>query len=253
MDKPLLSIVVPALNEEDNILAAVSTALKAFDDLRIPGEVLVINDGSTDKTGQIVKDLMSKEGSRVRLINHDKPHGMGASFWDGAGKASGEIVSMFPGDNETKPYEALRYLKLLDDVDIVVPFVFNKNVRPQFRNVLSFVYKMIINLTFNTAFHYTNGTVIYRKCILMDLAYHDCSFFFQTDILIRLAKKGYLFAEVPYSLGVRGAGKSKALSFSSFLKIAKGYLRLVRDIYFKRESYLARYKFNKDSMSAKRY
>lgn len=253
MDKPLLSIVIPALNEENNILAAVDAVLKAFDGLMISGEVIVINDGSTDKTQELVKGLMSKEGARISLINHDAPQGIGASFWDGVDKASGEIVSMFPGDNENNPYETLRYLKLLEDVDMVVPFVFNKKARSRFRNILSYVYKLIINLTFNTSFNYTNGTVLYRKCILMDLSYRNRGFFFQTDILIRLARKGYLFAEVPYSLGVREAGKSKAVSFTSFFKVTKGYLKLIKDMYFKREAYLNRYKFNKDSVSAKRY
>lgn len=253
MNKTYLSIIMPALNEENNIIQAVNTALKAFDDLKILGEVIVINDGSSDKTEELIKGLMLEEGARISLINHDMPQGIGASFWDGVDKAGGEAVVMLPGDNENNPYEILRYLKLLEDVDLIVPFVFNKKARSKFRNMLSYVYKLIINLTFNTSFNYTNGTILYRKCVLTDFTYRDFGFFFQTDILIRLARKGYLFAEVPYSLETRGTGESKAVSFSSFLKVAKGYLKLVIDMYFKGEFYLNKYKFNKDSVSIKRY
>lgn len=253
MDKTFLSVIMPALNEENNIIQAVKSTLKSFDDLKILGEVIVINDGSSDKTEALVKGLIREEGVRVKLISHDTPQGIGASFWDGVRNSSGEIVSMFPGDNENNPYETLRYLALMEDVDMVVPFVFNKKARSRFRNILSYIYKLIINLTFNTSFNYTNGTVLYRKCALTDLGYHSRGFFFQTDILIRLARKGYLFAEVPYSLGVREAGKSKAISLTSFLKIAKGYLKLIKDMYFRREIYLNKYKFNKDSVSQKRY
>jgi hypothetical protein len=78
-------------------------------------------------------------------------------------------------------------------------------------------------------------------------------FFFQTEILIKVAKRGYLFAEVPYKLGLRPEGVSKAVTFSSFLKVVKGYFRLVRDIYFNKTAKDVQGKFSEDSKSAKRY
>ncbi|HAH33027.1 MAG TPA: hypothetical protein DCL44_12010 [Elusimicrobia bacterium] len=251
MNKIYLSVVMPALNEEKNILAAAGETLKAFDEMKISGEILIVNDGSFDRTMELVKGLAVKEG-RVRVINHAEPLGIGASFWNGVDGASGEIVTMFPGDNENKPLEALRYLGLLGDVDIVVPFVVNKKARPALRNLLSYIYTLVINLTFNTSFSYTNGTVLYRKCVLSGLNSRSTGFFYQTDILIRLAKKGYLFAEVPYSLGTRGAGESKAVSASSFLTVAKGYFRLFVDLYLRGRLCEGRHKFHPDSMSAKR-
>jgi len=230
MQKTLVSIIMPALNEERNILAAIDNTLKAFDDYGIHGEIIIINDGSTDNTRDLVSDVI-KQNIRLRLINHDTPQGIGASFWDGADNAKGDIVTMLPGDNENDPWEILRYSKLLEQVDIVVPFVFNKEVRSVFRNVLSSVYRFAINTTFGVNFNYTNGTVLYRKSILKELTYRSSGFFFQTDILIRTVKRGYLFAEVPYRLALRNSGASKAVSFPSLLKVVKGYIRLVRDIY----------------------
>lgn len=253
MSNSFLSILMPALNEEESIISAITNTLKDLGDLKIDGEVIVINDGSSDRTLHLVRELISKGESRLRLFNHDVPQGIGASFWDGVDKARGEIVCMLPGDNENDPNEILRYLKLLDDVDMVVPFVYNKYVRSRIRNILSFMYKTVINCTFGASFNYTNGTVLYRKSILKDLSYRSHSFFFQTDVLIRLAKRGYLFAEVPYSLGLRKAGRSKAVSFLSLLQIFSGYLSLVRDIYFKNESKIRKYRFIKDSVSARRY
>jgi len=250
---PFVSILMPALNEEKNILSAVNYTLGAFDDIKIDGEVIVINDGSRDTTPKIVKELMSSEGERIRLINHDTPQGIGASFWDGVLNARGEIVCLLPGDNENDPCEILRYLKLLDDVDMVVPFVFNRDIRTLFRNILSRIYLLIINTTFGVCFNYTNGTILYRKCILNDLPYRGRSFFFQADILVRLVKMGYLFAEVPYGLRSRKAGKSNAISFSAFLEVFKDCLVLVKDVFFKKEGRYRKHKFSKGSVSAKRY
>jgi len=250
---PYISIVMPALNEEANISPAMESTLKAFADNGISGEIVVINDGSTDKTASIVKEMVRKRPDEVRLIEHATPQGIGASFWDGVLAAKGEIVCMLPGDNENEPSEILRYVKLLNDVDMVIPFIYNRWVRPAFRNLLSLVYRLIINSTFGVNLNYTNGTVLYRKSILIDTTYRSKSFFFQTDILIRLIKKGYLFAEVPYRLGLRGSGKSKAVSFPSFWRVIKGYMRLVRDIYFTSGAKTGAGSFSKDSSSLKRY
>jgi len=225
-----ITIIMPALNEERNIEKAVSNSLRALADYGIDGEVLVINDGSRDAT-QAKVEAIRATGAPVSLLNHEKPWGFGASFWDGVDHAQKDVVVVMPGDNENDPWEILRYAALLDHVDIVIPFVFNKKVRSLFRRVLSVVYRTVINLTFKTNLNYTNGTILYRRSILTDLPYRSGSFFFQTDILIRLLNSGYLFAEVPYRLDQRKDGVSKAVSFPSFVKVVKGYLKLIKDQY----------------------
>ncbi len=246
-----VSIIVPALNEEKNIFASVTNVLESFKDFKLKGEVIVINDGSTDKTREIVEDFIKKD-KRIRIINHEISQGIGASFWDGVDNAKGDVVSMFPGDNENDPWEILRYYQLLEHVDIVIPFVFNKEVRSLFRNALSFIYRFIINTTFLVNINYTNGTVLYRKSILKELDYRNKGFFFQTDIVIRQVKKGYLFAEVPYKLGARKKGVSKAVTFPSFFQVVKGYIRLGKEMYHKRNRSENK-DFSVDTLTAKRY
>ncbi len=250
-DKINISVIMPALNEEQNISSAILNTLKAFDDFKINGEVIVINDGSTDKTEEIIVNL-SKKDKRISLVKHSSPKGIGISFWDGVHGAKGDAVVMLPGDNENDPWETFRYVNLLNHVDVVIPFVFNKQVRSIFRNVLSYIYRFIINSTFGVNFNYTNGTILYRKSILSKINCQSTGFFFQTEILIKVAKKGYLFAEVPYRLGLRPEGMSKAVTFPSFIKVVKGYFRLVRDVYFSK-NVKNMDSFSEDSQSAKRY
>ncbi|MDD5584271.1 MAG: glycosyltransferase family 2 protein [Candidatus Omnitrophica bacterium] len=226
---PFLTVVMPALNEEDNIVAAIKNTLEGFDICRIDGELVVVNDGSSDSTPALVREMMKADG-RLRMVEHVRCEGFGASFWDGVDQAKGEAVVFLPGDNENFSVETLRYTKLLEDVDLVMPFVYNKDVRAPLRTFLSSLYCAIINATFSTSFNYTNGTVIYRTSVLKQLTHRCKSFFYQTDIVIRLTKKGYLFAEVPYRLAKREKGKSKAFSFRSVRTLAKDYLRLVWDV-----------------------
>ena len=240
MEKLALSVIMPALNEEKNILEAIAVTLQAMDDCRIDGEIIVVNDGSTDQTDELVAQAM-KEDSRIARICHNSPMGIGKSFWDGVDTAKGEAVIMLPGDNENDPWEIFRYFDLLRHVDIVIPFLYNREVRPLFRNILSFIYRFIINTTFLVNLNYTNGTVLYRKGILLELNSRSTSFFFQTDILVRLVKEGYLFAEVPYKVRTREGGRSKAITFPSFMRVIKGYFHLVKDIYRNGNSKLKKY------------
>jgi glycosyltransferase involved in cell wall biosynthesis len=227
-----LTVVMPALNEEDNVLSAIERTLSAFDHLGIDGEIVVINDGSTDNTGNLVATRVQEE-QRVRMVVHDTPQGIGASFWDGVRVARGAVVTMFPGDDENDPAEALRYFHLFANVDIVVPFISNKGVRSKRREQLSSLFTAIVNLTFRTRLNYTNGTVLYRRAILADLELKSKGFFYQTELLIKAIKRGYLFAEVPNLLRQRRSGTSKAISAKSFYAVVKGYLQLVTDVYFK--------------------
>jgi len=231
-DGPEVTVIMPALNEEKNISLAINNTLKSLDDYNISGEIIVVNDGSKDKTKEIVEEIKLGDG-RVGLINHEQPKGIGACYWEGVDRSRGAIITWIPGDNENDPWEIFRYFRLMEHVDIVIPFIFNKEVRSIFRNIISYFYRFIINTTFGVNFNYTNGTVLFRKPLLIELNHRSYGFFFQSEILIKTVKKGYLFAEVPYRLGLRKEGISKAVSFPSLLKVIKGYLRLVLDCFFK--------------------
>ncbi len=225
---------MPALNEEKNILAALDSVLAALNKFKIKGEIVVVNDGSRDTTPSLVREKIKEFPDKIRMVEHANPQGIGASFWDGVSNSGGDIVCMLPGDNENIPDEILRYVQLTEDVDIVIPFVVNKSIRSTLRVFLSSLFRLVINATFLTSFNYTNGTVLYRKSVLENLNHKTKGFFFQTDILVRLVKQGYLFAEVPYKLKERRMGGSKAITWSSLGGVVLGYLRLARDIYFKR-------------------
>lgn len=244
-----LSVIMPALNEEANIGAALDETLSAFKDVGLRGEIIVVNDGSTDGTRAVVTGK-SQIGDTIVCIDHPRPLGLGASFRDGVLRARGEAVVFIPGDNENEPAEIMRYFHLLQEVDMVVPFVFNKEVRPKFRNLISTVFRMIVNITFAVNFNYTNGTVIYRRRLLQEDINRSDGFFFQTENVVKAVWNGYLFAEVPYRLEMRNAGESKAISLRSLKAVVSDYLRLVKDIYFTKTGREKRP--NRETISGKR-
>ncbi len=221
---------MPSLNEEKNLVNAVRNVIDGFHQFGIDGEVVIVNDGSTDATGKIATELGS-QFPFIQVIHHETPQGIGASFWDGVGKSRGETVTMIPGDGENEASETLRYLPLMEHVDVVIPFVYNKEVRSWGRRLLSVLYRGIINMTFGMTLNYMNGTVIYRKCILQGIALKGKGFFYQTELLIKTIRSGYLFAEVPYALSQRTEGRSKATTLKSLIKVAGNYLSIFADVY----------------------
>jgi len=228
-----ISIIIPCFNEENNIEDVVNLTLKLIDQKKIKGEIIIVNDASTDNSKSIIKKLLLND-KRLKLINHNKNYGIGKSFYDGVSEAKYSYCTMIPGDKENSPLESLRYLYLTNDVDIIVPFIHNFELRSKFIRILSSMFRLIINLSFGTNFNYTNGTVIYKTSLLKNLKLCSTGFFYQTEILIRLVRKGYLFAEVPQLLLERNLGKSKALTIRSFFEVFRSFLILFWSIHIKR-------------------
>jgi glycosyltransferase involved in cell wall biosynthesis len=234
-----ITAIMPSLNEEKNLENAVKNVISSYEQLGINGEIVIVNDGSTDSTGTIAERLKAKNAA-IQVIHHSAPQGIGGSFWDGVKAARGEVVVMMPGDGENDAVEILRYLPLMEQVDMVVPYVFNTQVRSRVRRLVSNLYRGIINITFGMTLNYMNGTVMYRTCILEDITLKGRGFFYQTELLIKCIDRGYLYAEVPYALLQRAAGRSKATSLKSLMHVMKAYLGLFGEIYLSGKKELPR-------------
>lgn len=249
---PTLSVVMPCLNEEANVAAAIDETLRAFDHYDIDGTIVVVNDGSSDGTAEVISGWVERD-SRVSLLSHAQPQGVGASFWDGIRVAKGDFVMLMPGDNENDPLDALCYYYLTQDVDIIVPFIMNVEVRSKARRVISSLYRLVINISFGMNLNYTNGTVIYNRHLLDGIDLKTTGFLYQSELLIKLIRVGYFYAETPHLLAARGSGKSKALTLRSLLNVMGGYLRLVWEVHFTRREGHVDNQLHPASVSHRRY
>src|SRR2546423_2958844 len=105
---PQLSILIPVYNEAATVERAVDALLKA--DLPVSTELIVVDDGSTDGTSQIL-DAAKWPADRVRLLRHDSNQGKGAAIQTALAEASGEITTVFDADLEYEP----------EDLNILLP------------------------------------------------------------------------------------------------------------------------------------
>jgi len=226
----IVTIVVPALNEEANLPGALDGLLEAVLRAGVAAEVIVFNDGSTDRTGEIA-DRYARSDSRIRVVHHPRPRGIGVSFMEAIVEARGNCITWFPGDGENDPDELLKYLDLMNRVDVLVPFVVNRGVRPLVRRFLSALCVRVVNFSFGTNFNYTNGNIIFRTSPLRRLRLRNTGFLCFTEMLVKSVRGGALYAEAPVRLRGRKGGTSKAFSPRAVCAIFSGYLLLLADVY----------------------
>jgi glycosyltransferase involved in cell wall biosynthesis len=94
-----VTIIVPAYNEEKTVGQVLSETISIMDETDVPYEIIVVDDGSTDKTGLIAS------GHKVTLITNEKNRGKGYSLKRALQHAQGDIIVIMDADGEHKPKE----------------------------------------------------------------------------------------------------------------------------------------------------
>ncbi|HOJ41042.1 MAG TPA: glycosyltransferase family 2 protein, partial [bacterium] len=117
-----ISVVLPAYNEEDNVEQAVTTALSVLEGLFSDYEVVIVDDGSTDRTGEKADRLARLQAGRVRVYHHRVNRGYGAALRTGLFNASGKLVFYTDADNQFDLRELADFLPLIKRYDIVVGY-----------------------------------------------------------------------------------------------------------------------------------
>jgi len=112
--KTNLSIIIPAYNEEKSIKETINGLEKELAKLNLNYEIIVVNDASTDKTGDVLKEI-----SGIQIINHPYNKGYGASLKAGIGKAKFENLLFFDADGQHKPEYISEMIKYVDEFDLI--------------------------------------------------------------------------------------------------------------------------------------
>jgi glycosyltransferase involved in cell wall biosynthesis len=227
--RPSFSVIVPALNEEDNLRAAVTAVLDELGPLASELEVLVFDDASTDGTGAVA-DALAAEDRRVVVIHNPRRLNIGGIYKAGVARARGDYVILVPGDNETRVDEIARALPALARADVIVFFITNTGVRPRARRALSRLYVLAVNALFGTTFRYTNGTNVFRTDVVRRLGLRTDGFSYQTEALVKAVGLGVDFVEVGVELQRRETGVSKALTWKNVKNVAAALARLYWDV-----------------------
>lgn len=227
-----ISIIIPAYNEEKHIVDTLNTVLEGCCHLKNEHEIIVVNDGSSDKTGELVARFIQSHPEKIRLVNNPKNLGFGGAYRQGVLSSKMNYVTLVAGDNSITSESVTSVCEKAGLADVMITYVTNPGIRKFKRRFLSRLFVFIINATFGYRIKYYNGHNIFPTRMLKEMETFTSGFFFSSQIIIRLLKAGATYAEIPMEIRDRSNGEGSALKPNNVFVLVRDYLRLVDEVYF---------------------
>ena len=194
--KPSITFIITAYNEEKNLEDTINICDAISKDVLDDYELLIVNDGSSDSTGEISERLL-KKNPHVTVYHNKKNMGLGYSLRKGNQLAKKEYSIWIPGDNETLEKSIKRILSHAGEVDLIIPYTTNPAVRPLYRQIISGSFTSVMNLLFGLNLRYYNGLILCKAQLIKNLKLTSNSVGLMAEVIVNLIKMGYTYKEVP--------------------------------------------------------
>jgi len=218
---PRLTFFFPAFNEEENVERTVQLALEQIGPL-VDGslEVLIVDDGSTDRTPQLA-DALAAADPRVR-VHHQPNRGYGGALQAGFANARGELVCFSDGDLQFDLAEMRRLFDRLDDaqhpVDAVIGFRIKRR-DPFHRIFIAKTYNAIVSVAFGLRVRDIDCAMkLFRRSVFDGLRLDAEGPFLSAELLIKLRARGVTMDQVGVNHYPRAAGTNTGASFTKILR-----------------------------------
>jgi len=224
-----LTLVVPCLNEERYIADTLDTVRFAMAELPYTYEILVVDDGCTDRTAALVQEYSDAHPDvPIRLHRNPKNLGLTRSYVDGAFLGRGRYYRLVCGDN-VEPKETLRAVfSQLGKADLIIPFHTRVPGKSAFRRRLSNTYTFIINTLSGYNINYYNGLPLTLRYNVMRWGPYSFGFGFQAELITRLLDEGATYIQIQVEATHREkSGKNSALNWRNFLSVSHSLVELL--------------------------
>jgi glycosyltransferase involved in cell wall biosynthesis len=190
-----LTIFFPCYNEEENVQKAAEAALEAAPLVTNDFEVIVVNDGSKDKTGQIADEIAARN-SHVRVIHHPQNRGYGAALQSGYNHATKDAVFYTDGDLQFDIREITRLWPLLDDYEVVTGYRI-KRMDSFIRKANSFGWTSLTKLLFRLPVRDVNCAFkLFRREVVTGLKLESEGALIDAEVFAKVKKAGFRITEV---------------------------------------------------------
>lgn len=215
-----LSIIIPCYNEEKTI-AELLNKIKTVDTLGFDKEVIVINDGSTDKSLDVLNNFKG-----IKVINHSINKGKGQAIKTALNYISGDFVIIQDADLEYNPDNYKDLLKIVKDKNAKVVYG-SRRLNPSNKHLYSSFYfggrvlNFLTNFLFGTKI--TDVTTCYKLFdvkLLKSINLKTDRFEFCTEVTSKIAKKGIKIFETPINYNPRAKGEGKKVKWIDGIKLA---------------------------------
>lgn len=225
-ERPGISVFFPAYNDAGTIASMVIAALHTCARLTDDYEVIVVENGSTDYTVEVLEDLAARY-EHLRVLTHREPLGYGGALKIGFREARKELVFYTDGDAQYDAHElALLVAALRPEVDIVQGYKIERH-DPLFRIVIGRIYHWTVKLAFGLPVRDTDCDFrLIRKSALQRFTLKSKTGTIPVELVKKLHESGAVFAEVPVHHYHRAYGRSQFFNFKRLAATARQLMQL---------------------------
>lgn len=219
----------PAYNEAANIAKVVHKARTALDQVASDYELIIVNDGSTDATGQIADEL-ARQDEHIRVCHHERNKGYGAALKTGYNAARYEFIFFLDGDDQFDSAEIINFLPYIHEYDIVTGYrlvrqdSFFRNLNARGWNLINFVLFGTRVKDINCAFKCINRRVFELFSLTSDGA------MINAELYAQARRHGLKIKEVGVSHYPRTAGVQTGAKLSVILRAFKELFTLRKQL-----------------------
>ena len=219
-----ISVVLPAYNEEENVGQAVRSVLEVMEPLTPDYEVIVVDDGSRDRTSEVVEELVESY-PQVRLVRHEVNQGYGGALNSGFQAATRELIFFTSSDNQYDVAEVKKLLTYIESSDLVIGYRADRQ-DAFIRRVFAWGWTTLVNLLFG----YVSRDVdcafkLFKRQVLSQVRITSKGAMIDTELLVGAKRKGFDIIEVPVSHFPRLAGAQTGANVRVILRAFRDLLR----------------------------
>ena len=204
-----ISFFFPCYNEAENVGSMIEQCVKVGEDYGIDYEVIVVDDGSRDKSPDIVNQWSAKN-PRVKLIQHPQNCGYGAALRTGLKTAKKDLVFLTDGDNQFHLTDIEKLFSKIDSCDVVTGYRIVRQDKAH-RRLNGFLWTQLTRTLFGLKVRDVDCAFkLFRRKCLDGLELKSNQLLIHAEILARLKKKGCKIEEIGIPHYPRTAGKASA-------------------------------------------
>ncbi len=224
-----LTVFFPCYNEEANVERTTQAALKTCRRLGIDYEIIIVNDGSKDRTGEIA-DRLAAEHANVRAVHNRPNRGYGGALQRGFREATKDWVFYTDGDGQFDFEEIDKLFPLLERFDIASAYRLNRK-DSVIRKLNAFCWTTLVNVVFRLWLRDIDGAFkIYPRSFIESIEMKSQGALIDTEMLARAKRLGYTIGQVGVHHYPRVAGSQTGANLRVILRAFRELFKLRRDI-----------------------
>lgn len=219
-----LSFVIPAFNEEPNVAEALRRASAVLEPLNLDYEILLVNDGSRDRTGEIAKSMLGTI-PHLRVIENNPNRGYGGALKTGFYGAVQEWIAFAPSDNQFDFNQLRDLIAQSNKADMVTGYRAN-DADPFMRRVNRWGWNGLVQILFGYMTRDIDcGFKLFRREILQHVTLNSDGAMVDTELLAGAQARGYKIVEVPLVHLPRTAGSPTGANYKVILRAFRDLVR----------------------------